>query len=189
MELMKLNKIKMNPNNPRVIKDDKFQKLVKSLKELPEMMNVRPVVVNEDLIVLGGNMRLKAMREAGWTEAPVMVVDWNEEKQRQFIIKDNIGFGEWDWGMITSQWNTEDLEEWGLDVWEPEASADYTLLDDDGSDDQLEEMASGVKKAIQIEFDPEDYEEAYALVKFFREQGENVGKMILDYLKNEKSKI
>jgi DNA modification methylase len=111
-----INKIKSNPNNPRVIKDDKFKKLVQSLKDLPEMAQVRPIVVNQDMIVLGGNMRLKAMKEAGWKEAPVAVVDWDEEKQRQFIIKDNVGFGEWDWDMLANEWDAESLGEWGLDV-------------------------------------------------------------------------
>ena len=111
-----INKIKSNPNNPRVIKDDKFKKLVQSLKDLPEMAQVRPIVVNQDMIVLGGNMRLKAMKEAGWKEAPVAVVDWDEDKQRQFIIKDNVGFGEWDWDMLANEWDTEKLDEWGLDL-------------------------------------------------------------------------
>ena len=111
-----INKIKSNPNNPRVIKDDKFKKLVQSLKDLPEMAQVRPIVVNQDMVVLGGNMRLKAMKEAGWKEAPVAVVDWDEDKQRQFIIKDNVGFGEWDWDMLANEWDAESLGDWGLDV-------------------------------------------------------------------------
>jgi ParB-like chromosome segregation protein Spo0J len=111
-----INKIKSNPNNPRIIKDDKFKKLVQSLKDLPEMAQVRPIVVNQDMIVLGGNMRLKAMKEAGWKEAPVAVVDWDEDKQRQFIIKDNVGFGEWDWDMLANEWDAESLGDWGLDV-------------------------------------------------------------------------
>jgi site-specific DNA-methyltransferase (adenine-specific) len=111
-----INKIKSNPNNPRVIKDDKFKKLVQSLKDLPEMAQVRPIVVNQDMIVLGGNMRLKAMKEAGWKEAPVAVVDWNEDKQRQFIIKDNVGFGEWDWDMLANEWDADEIESWGLDL-------------------------------------------------------------------------
>lgn len=111
-----IKKLKPNPNNPRIIKDEKFKKLVQSLKELPEMAKVRPIVVNQDMIVLGGNMRLKAMQEAGWKKAPVEVVDWDEEKQRQFIIKDNVGFGEWDWEQLANQWDSEQLSEWGLDL-------------------------------------------------------------------------
>lgn len=113
---MPIKDIKANPNNPRIIKDDKFAKLVQSLKDLPEMATVRPIVVNADMVVLGGNMRLKAMKEAGWKEVPVEVVDWDEDKQRQFIIKDNVGFGEWDWDMIANEWDAMQLEEWGLDL-------------------------------------------------------------------------
>ena len=92
-----ISQIKPNPNNPRIIKDDKFKKLVDSLKDFPEMAEVRPVVVNKDMVILGGNMRFKAAKEAGWKEIPVTIVDWSEEKQRQFIIKDNVSGGEWDW--------------------------------------------------------------------------------------------
>ena len=116
MKLTPIKDIKPNPNNPRLIKDEKFAKLVQSLKELPEMATVRPIVVNSDMIVLGGNMRLKAMKEAGWKEVPVEIVDWDEDKQRQFIIKDNVGFGEWDWEMLANEWDAEQLEEWGLDI-------------------------------------------------------------------------
>jgi DNA modification methylase len=116
MQTLPIGKIKSNPNNPRTIKDDKFFKLVQSLKDLPEMAKVRPVVVNQDMVVLGGNMRLKAMKEAGWKEVPVIVVDWDEDKQRQFIIKDNVGFGEWDWEMLANEWDAQELDDWGLDV-------------------------------------------------------------------------
>ena len=116
MKLTPIKDIKPNPNNPRIIKDEKFAKLVQSLKDLPEMASVRPIVVNQDMIVLGGNMRLKAMKEAGWKQAPVEVVDWDEDKQRQFIIKDNVGFGEWDWEMLANEWDAEQLEDWGLDI-------------------------------------------------------------------------
>ena len=116
MQTVKISKVKSSPNNPRLIKDDKFKKLVKSLQEFPEMANVRPIVVNSDMVVLGGNMRLKAMQEAGWKEVPVEVVDWSEEKQREFIIKDNVGFGEWDWALIANEWDAEQVTEWGLDI-------------------------------------------------------------------------
>ena len=116
MQTLPIGKIKANPNNPRTIKDDKFFKLVQSLKDLPEMAKVRPVVVNQDMVVLGGNMRLKAMKEAGWKEVPIEIVDWDEDKQRQFIIKDNVGFGEWDWEMLANEWDAEQLDDWGLDI-------------------------------------------------------------------------
>jgi hypothetical protein len=116
MQVVKISQVKPNPNNPRLIKDDKFQKLVESLRSFPEMAKVRPIVVNKDMIVLGGNMRLKAMKEAGWKEVPVEVVDWDEDKQREFIIKDNVGYGEWDWAMIANEWDAEQVTDWGLDI-------------------------------------------------------------------------
>jgi len=131
MKLTPIKDIKPNPNNPRVIKDEKFAKLVQSLKELPEMASVRPVVVNSDMIVLGGNMRLKAMKEAGWKEVPVEIVDWDEEKQRQFIIKDNVGFGEWDWEMLANEWDADELNEWGLDLPEFEQAQELEAEEDD----------------------------------------------------------
>lgn len=112
-----INEVKSNPNNPRIIKDDKFKKLVASIKELPQMLELRPIVVNEDMIVLGGNMRLKACKEAGLKEIPIIKAsELNEEQQRAFIIKDNVGFGEWDWDALANEWDAEQLEEWGLDI-------------------------------------------------------------------------
>lgn len=108
--------IKPNPNNPRQIKDDKFKKLVQSLKDFPEMAEVREIVINKDNVILGGNMRYKAMQEAGWTEVPVRVVDWPEDKQREFIIKDNVSGGEWDWDVLANEWDAELLDDWGLDL-------------------------------------------------------------------------
>ena len=132
MQTLPIGKIKANPNNPRTIKDDKFFKLVQSLKDLPEMAKVRPVVVNQDMVVLGGNMRLKAMKEVGWKEVPVEIVDWDEDKQRQFIIKDNVGFGEWDWEMLANQWDAEQLDDWGLTlpIFDTEPSAEELIGDD-----------------------------------------------------------
>ena len=116
MQVVSIAEIKPNPSNPRLIKDDKFKKLVQSLKDFPEMANVRPIVVNQDMVILGGNMRFKAMKEAKWKQIPVEVVDWDETKQREFIIKDNVGFGEWDWEDLANQWDAEELADWGLDV-------------------------------------------------------------------------
>jgi hypothetical protein len=189
MESLPISKVRPNSENPRYIKDEKFKKLVQSLRDFPEMANVRPIVVNKEMVVLGGNMRLKAMQEAGWSEVPVEVVDWSEEKQREFIIKDNVGFGEWDWDELANNWDAEELKDWGLDVWQPEEDVDYSILDEEDVDDQLQDMADGVKKAIQIEFEPDHYDEAYELVKFWRDQDAYVGKMILDFLKSEKNKL
>lgn len=122
-EWIPLADIKANPENPRHISDEKFRKLVQSLRDMPEMLEVRPLVVNQDNIVLGGNMRLRAMQEAGAAEAPVLRVDWPLEKQRAFIIKDNVGFGEWDWDVLANEWDAVELAEWGLDVWQPEPAS------------------------------------------------------------------
>ena len=113
---VKIAAIKSNPKNPRLIKDDKFKKLVKSIKDFPEMESVRPIVVNKDMIILGGNMRYKAMIECGYKEVNVEVVDWSEQKQNEFIIKDNVGFGEWEWEMIANEWDEIELKDWGLDL-------------------------------------------------------------------------
>lgn len=116
-ELVNIKEVKNNSNNPRLIKDDKFKKLVQSIKDFPEMLNIRPIVVNEDMVILGGNMRYKACLEAGLKEVPIIKVDGlTEEKQREFIIKDNVSGGEWDWDMLANEWESEQLEEWGLDV-------------------------------------------------------------------------
>ena len=113
---VKINAIKNNPKNPRLCKDDKFKKLVKSIKEFPEMETVRPIVVNKDMVILGGNMRYKAMIECGYKEVNVEVVDWSEQKQNEFIIKDNVGFGEWEWEMVANEWDEIELKDWGLDL-------------------------------------------------------------------------
>lgn len=114
---VKISEVKVNPNNPRLIKDDKFRKLVKSIKEFPQMLEIRPIVVNKDMIVLGGNMRLKACQEAGLKEVPIIIADsLTEEQQREFLIKDNVSGGEWDWDILANEWDGEQLEEWGLDL-------------------------------------------------------------------------
>ena len=189
MKLVKISEVKLNPNNPRLIKDEKFLKLVQSIKDFPEMLDIRPIVVNQDMIILGGNMRYKACKEAGLKEVPIIVTDLTEEQQREFLIKDNTSGGEWDFEMLATEWDVEQLEDWGLDVPSFETDVDYSILDDDDVSDQLEDMQNGVKKAIQIEFEAEHYEEAYQLVKFWREQKAYVGGMIMEYLKAEKDKI
>ena len=116
-EVVKISKIKKNPNNPRLVKDDKFKKLVQSIKDFPEMLKIRPIVVNEDMVVLGGNMRLRACKDAGLKDVPIIQAsELTEKQQREFIIKDNVGFGEWDWDMIANEWDAEQLDDWGLDM-------------------------------------------------------------------------
>lgn len=189
---VKIKDIKANPNNPRVIRDEQFKKLVKSIQEFPEMLSVRKLVCTPDMIVLGGNMRLKALQSAGIKEVDVEIVDWDEQKQKEFIIKDNVSFGEWNHEQLANEWDAIELQEWGLEL--PvnsvaENEIDYSILDDDDLSNELQAMADGVKKAIQIEFELEHYEQAYGLVKFWREKGAYVGKMIMDYLQTEKGKL
>lgn len=192
--MIKLTTIKSNPNNPRVIRDEKFKKLVKSIEEFPKMMALRPMVVNEDMVVLGGNMRLKALKELGYKEVPndwiKSAKDLTDDEIRRFIIADNVGFGEHDWEMLANEWDVEELTDWGLDI--PNFNAadiDYSILDDESIDSQIDDMANGVKKAIQIEFEAEHYEEASELVKFWREQKLYIGGFLMEKLKDEKSKI
>lgn len=117
IQTVKISEVKLNPNNPRIIKDDKFAKLVKSIQELPQMLEIRPIVVNADMVVLGGNMRLKACKEAGLKEVPIIIADnLSEEQQREFLIKDNVSGGEWDFEMLANEWDVEQLEDWGLDI-------------------------------------------------------------------------
>ena len=166
-----IKEIKPNPNNPRVLKDDKFKKLVQSLKDFPEMANVRPIVVNTEMIVLGGNMRLRAMQEAGWKKAPVQIVDWSIEKQNEFIIKDNVGFGEWNWDAIANEWNNEELINWGLDLPGFDLDADklgtdFSLREGDKAPFQqmtftlADEQAEQIKKAIAEIKETEEYKYA-----------------------------
>lgn len=117
MKKVKISDIKLNPNNPRLIKDDKFAKLVQSVKDFPEMLEIRPIVVNSDMVVLGGNMRLKACKEAGIKEIPIIVADkLSEAQQKEFLIKDNVSGGEWDWNILANEWDAEQLTDWGLDL-------------------------------------------------------------------------
>jgi site-specific DNA-methyltransferase (adenine-specific) len=127
-----LSSIKPNPDNPRIIKDDKFRKLVDSIRSFPEMLELRPIVVNADNVVLGGNMRLKACQAAGLTEVPIILASGlTDEQQREFIIKDNVGFGEWDWETLANEWDAEQLAEWGLDIPDFEKVTEDGLTDPD----------------------------------------------------------
>lgn len=114
---VKISEVKENPNNPRTINKFKFKQLVKSIKEFPEMLEKRPIIVDENMIALGGNMRLKACKEAGIEEVWIdQAKEWSEEKKKEFIIKDNVGFGEWDFDALANEWDLELITDWGLDV-------------------------------------------------------------------------
>lgn len=167
----KIQNVKLNPNNPRIIKDDKFKKLVQSIKDFPEMLNIRPIVVNADMVILGGNMRYKACKEAGLKEVPVIITDLSEEKQREFLIKDNTSGGEWDWEVLANEWDNEELESWGLDLVGFDANAedfgeDFSLADGDKAPFQqmtftlADEQAEQIKNAIADIKSTEEYKYA-----------------------------
>ncbi len=168
---MLVSQIKPNPNNPRLIKDDKFKKLVQSIKDFPDMLNKRPIVVNKDMIVLGGNMRLKACIEAGMKDVPVIVADWSEEQQREFIIKDNVSGGEWDWDVLANEWDVKQLEDWGVDIpgvaLDPDSLGEgFSLPDGDKAPFQqmtftlADEQAEQIKNAIADIKETEEYKYA-----------------------------
>jgi hypothetical protein len=167
-----IEQVNSNPNNPRLIKDDKFKKLVKSIREFPQMLNLRPIVVNDDMIVLGGNMRLKACIEAGLKQVPIIKAsELTEEQQKEFIIKDNVGFGEWDWEILANEWDTEELTDWGLDLPGYDVDADelgeeFSLPDGDKAPFQqmtftlADEQAVMLKNAIDDIKKTEEYKYA-----------------------------
>ena len=148
MEIRKISEVKLNPNNPRLIKDEKFKKLCQSLKDFPEMLNIRPIVVNKDMIILGGNMRYKAAKEIGLKEIPVTIADLTEDQQREFLIKDNTSGGEWDWEVLANEWDVEQLEEWGLDV--PNFEQEYEEIIPSGYEENQ-------KWFLNIEFENEKH--------------------------------
>ena len=144
---MQVSLIRPNPNNPRHIKKDKFDKLVNSIKQFPEMLEARPLILNKDNVVLGGNMRLQALIKAGIDDVPVIHVDWDADKQSEFIIKDNLSYGEWDYDIIANEWDVIKLDDWGFDL----------------------NIGSGDEKKIDgdIKFSNElDYESNYIVLKF-----------------------
>jgi ParB-like chromosome segregation protein Spo0J len=171
-ELVSIKLVKSNPNNPRIIKDDKFAKLVASIKEFPKMLEIRPIVVNDDMIVLGGNMRLKACIHAGLKEVPIIkVTDLTEQEQKQFIIKDNVSGGEWDWSMLANEWDVTELEDWGLsvggfDLNSDELGEEFSLPDGDKAPFQqmtftlADEQAEQIKNAIEDIKKTEEYKYA-----------------------------
>ena len=153
-ELIPASQIKLNPNNPRLIKDDKYKKLVQSIKDFPEMLHIRPIVVNDEMIVLGGNMRLRACIEAGMKEIPtIKASSFTEEQQKEFLIKDNVGFGEWDWDILANEFDEALLPDWGIDTWGGKVASDgLNFVDEDEaeSDGQGMDAPSAHVKMIQI---------------------------------------
>lgn len=157
-----IGKVKPNKDNPRFIRDEKFTKLVKSLREFPDMAQLRPLIVNAEMVVLGGNMRLRAMQELKWEKVPVIVAEnLTHEQQAEFVIKDNVGFGEWNWEMLANQWDAELLTDWGLDIPNfdgelpednPEDSEPNALLVE-GTPEQLEDLLTELNtRGFKVKF-------------------------------------
>jgi hypothetical protein len=164
---MKITALKSNPNNPRIIKDDKFKKLVQSISDFPEMMAKRPIVCVTDtdgkLYPLGGNMRLKALNELNYKDIPdnwiTLADEWSIEKRNEFVIKDNVGFGEWDWDNIANNWDEINIQDWGLDIPDfvnnsDQFGTEFSLPDGDKAPFQqmtftlADEQANVIKNAI-----------------------------------------
>jgi hypothetical protein len=190
MQLINIQEVRPNENNPRFIKDYKFKKLVKSIKEFPQMLKLRPIVVNSDMVVLGGNMRLKACKEAGLKEVWVLKADdLTEQQQREFIVKDNVGFGEWDWDILANTFDNVELKEWGLDVWQPEEevsnNTDYT---NNSLDEKLNRFLDAKIKNITIPFENEEFDDVVdRLEKLLTKYNcEDYRTLIYKILENEK---
>ena len=183
---LKINELKPNESNPRIIKESKFKKLVQSIKDFPEMLELRPIIVDEDMTILGGNMRYKASVEAGLKEVHVKVAKGlTEEQKQEFIVKDNVGFGEWDWSILANEWDNAKLGDWGMDVWQPEKEVDYSILDDIDLGSTLDNKTAGVKRGIVVEIEANNYDEANELITQARKDGKDVGIIVLNAFRNE----
>ena len=190
MELLKISAVKPNTDNPRVIRDNKFQKLVASIKGFPEMLKLRPIVVNKDMIILGGNMRYKACIEAGLKEVWVLkAADLTKEQENEFIVKDNVGFGEWDWDILANIWDTKKLKDWGLDVWQPEEEVsnitDYSL---NTAEEKLNRFLDAKIKNITIPFENEEFDDVVDRLEklLLKYNCEDYRTLIYKILENEK---
>jgi len=166
MTTSKISEIRENPSNPRTISKEKFAKLVKSIKDFPEMLQARPIVVDPTNTILGGNMRYKACIEAGLDEVPVYVATWEEGKNPRFIIQDNASYGEWDYDALANEWDATDLNEWGIDLWNQE------------EDEEPQPQSQGIK----IDFDHSDYDTALELVNALKGSDTYIGGIVLKAL-------
>jgi hypothetical protein len=175
---IKIEKITQNAKNPRIIKEVKFKKLVQSIKDFPEMLALRPIIVDENLVVLGGNMRLRACKEAGLKEVWInKAIGFTQEQKDEFIVKDNVGFGEWDWDILGNEWNNEKLGEWGMDVWQPEKDIE---LEDFFTEDKSEDKDK--KNTIVLEYSEEDYNE---ILEAFKKHTGTKEEIVFNLIKKE----
>tara|TARA_R110002020_G_scaffold118235_1_gene270349 strand:+ start:118 stop:735 length:618 start_codon:yes stop_codon:yes gene_type:complete len=203
---LKINEINLNQENPRTIKAVKFKKLVKSVKELPQMLDMRPIIVDEKRTILGGNMRYRACVEAGLKEVPVFEYTKKhhkttdafklhkktyEETCQEIVVKDNVSFGEWDWDILGNDYSFNLLDEWSVDL--PSGmfreEPDYSILENENFDEELDTMEKDVRRALQIPFEAKDYEEAKELYRLLVGKGAYVGGLLLDLLRLEKDSL
>ena len=159
IEKVSISSITENAANPRTINKHKFQKLVNSVKQFPEMLSLRPIVVDKDNVILGGNMRYKACKELGLKEVYIIqAADLNDKQAQEFIVKDNVGFGDWDWDALANAFENVELKEWGLDVWQPEEevsnNTDYSL---NTAEEKLNRFLDAKIKNITIPFENEEF--------------------------------
>lgn len=161
IQKVKIDSIFENPENPRTINKVKFKKLVKSVREFPEMLKLRPIVVNKDNVILGGNMRYKACKELGLKEVYIIqATDLDDKQAQEFIVKDNVGFGEWDWDILANDWNIKELEEWGLDGFPFEEE-----------EKELNDISDTIESSFRIEVEIENEEEQEKLYNELIEKG------------------
>jgi hypothetical protein len=185
---VKITAVKNNPSNPRLIKDDKFKKLVKSIQDFPQMLELRPIVVDENNIVLGGNMRLKACKEAGLKEVYIVKAEnLTEEQKQEFIVKDNVGFGEWDWDILANEWGTDKLNEWGLDVWHNDELSNLNEYEGLDAESKLDKFLNSELKRMFLVYDNDTFEN---VISWFNKQQEkheleNHSQVILKLMENE----
>jgi len=189
IEKVSISSINENENNPRSINKYKFEKLVKSVKDFPEMLKLRPIVVDKDNIILGGNMRYKACKEVGLKEVYIIQAEDLTDKQAQeFIIKDNVGFGEWDWDILANTFDNVELKDWGLDVWQPEEEIDYSILDEIDLEEKIDNLYDQTKKSVILEYPTEQYEkDVRPYIDKLKTIGVDMSELFLNALKNYES--
>ena len=165
-----ISQVQIDPHNPRTITKEKFQELKQSLKDFPEMQIVKPLIV-ADGFVIGGNMRLLALKYLGYREVHVLdVSEWTQAKRDEFMIKDNTHYGSWDYDALANEWDVLPLQDWGLDIWKEMAEEAINELKD---------------KGLKIDFNPDDYDTAHELVTSLKNLDFYVGGLVLEALRKQ----
>jgi len=188
-----LSKITLNPINPRLIRDKKFEQLKQSILDFPEMLSLREIVIDEDGIVLGGNMRCKALKELKIKTTNVVIWEGLEpDDKKEFIIKDNANYGTWDWEVLANQFDAEALNKYGLNVWQPQQYVDQdeeTAFSNFEEAESKEQKEHTVKEIIVVEFDIMDYPVAYELIKYLTSKGADIGALLIEKLIAENGNV